>query len=78
MVAAFSRFVSRSTKKYKPFFQLLRKWKGFQWIEECDLAFKELKAYLMSLPILSWPDLEKDLYMYFAVSDHVISSVLLR
>ena len=30
MIAALNRFISRSTNKYKPFFQLLHKWKGFE------------------------------------------------
>lgn len=47
-------------------------------MEECDTAFKDLKSYLGSLPVLSWPDTEEDLYMYLAVSDHTMSSVLLR
>jgi len=47
-------------------------------MEECDTAFKDLKSYLSSLPVLSWPDTEEDLYMYLAVSDHTMSSILLR
>ena len=30
MIAAQNRFVSRSADRYRPFFQLLKKWKGFQ------------------------------------------------
>lgn len=60
------------------FFQLLRKWKGFQWIEECEEAFRDLKSYLMSLPILSSPEPGEDLYMYLAVSDHTVSMVFLK
>ena len=43
MTAALNRFISRSTDKCKPFFQLLNKWKRFEWTEECVLAFQQLK-----------------------------------
>ena len=40
--------------------------------------FKDLKSYLASPPILSRPKLEEDLYMYLAIPNHAISSVLIR
>ena len=39
MVVALNRFISRSADKCRPFFQLLNKWKRFEWTEECVLAF---------------------------------------
>ena len=62
----------------KPFFQLLKKWKGFQWTKECNEAFQDLKCYLANPPILSRPKPGEDLYMYLVVSDHAISAMLLR
>ena len=38
-----NRFISRLANRCRPFFQLLKKWKGFEWIEECVLAFQQLK-----------------------------------
>ena len=40
MTAALNRFISQSADRYRPFFQLLHKWKGFEWNEECALAFQ--------------------------------------
>ena len=40
MTAALNRFISRSVDRYKPFFLLLNKWKGFEWTEKCALAFQ--------------------------------------
>ena len=40
MTATLNRFISRSTNRCKSFFLLMNKWKGFEWIEECALAFK--------------------------------------
>ena len=42
------------------------------------MAFGDLKSYLASLPILSRPKPEEDLYMYLVVFDHAVSSILLR
>ena len=33
MLAALNRFISRFADRCHPFYQLLRKWKGFQWNE---------------------------------------------
>ena len=41
------------------------------------MVFKDLKCYLASPYILSRLELEEDLYMYLAVSDHAVSAVLL-
>ena len=78
VIAALNWFVSRLVDRCRSFYQLLKKWKGFQWTEECDMAFKDLKSYLSSPPILSRPKPEEDLYMYLAKSDHAFSSVLIR
>ena len=39
MTAVLNRFISRSADRCRPFFQLLNKWKGFEWTKECVLAF---------------------------------------
>lgn len=78
MIFVLNRFVSRSLNRCRPFYQLLKKWKEFHWMEECDLAFKDLKSYLASPLILFRPDLEEVLYMYLAMFYHTVSSVLFR
>lgn len=64
MIAALNRFVSKSVDKCRPFFQLLKKWKGFSWTPECDEAFQKLKEYLAKPPILSSPEPGEDLCTY--------------
>ena len=39
MATALNRFISRSADRCRPFFLLINKWKGFEWIEKCALAF---------------------------------------
>ena len=40
MTTALNRFISRSVDRCRPFFQLLHKWKEFQWIKECASTFQ--------------------------------------
>ena len=57
MTAALNRFIFRSADRCRPFFQLLNKWKGFEWTEECVLAFQQLKNIYLghpSCPVLRW------------------------
>ena len=46
MTTALNQFISQSADRCKPFFLLMNKWKGFEWTEECALAFQQLKEYL--------------------------------
>ncbi|KAL0301501.1 UNVERIFIED_CONTAM: Retrovirus-related Pol polyprotein from transposon [Sesamum radiatum] len=42
-MAALSRFISKFVEKGLPFFKILRKVKNFEWTQECQQAFEELK-----------------------------------
>ncbi|GFZ06995.1 hypothetical protein Acr_18g0011650 [Actinidia rufa] len=77
-VAALNRFVSKSTDKCLPFFKILRKSQTFQWSEESENAFQQLKEYLGSPPLLSVPTANEDLYVYLSASPTAISAVLIR
>ena len=76
LVVAFNRFVSKATDKCLPFFRVLRK--AFEWTDECQQAFEDLKAYLASTPLLSPSKPREELYLYLAVSTHTISLALIR
>ena len=78
MLAALNRFISKVAHRCQPFYQLLRKWKGFQWDEECEKVFQDLKEYLTQVPMLTASDPGEDLFMYLTVYDHAVSAVLLR
>ncbi|XP_019186014.1 PREDICTED: uncharacterized protein LOC109180761 [Ipomoea nil] len=77
-LAALGRFLSRSAEKSLPFFGVLKKTKGFEWSEECQKAFEDLKTYLMSLPPLAKPVKGEVLYLYLGISQAAVSSVLVR
>lgn len=47
-------------------------------IEECHQAFKELKKFFGSPPLLSKFEVREDLYLYFAASLEAVSSILIQ
>ena len=56
----------------------MNKWKGFEWTEECALAFQQLKEYLSRPPIMFSPKVDEVLFAYIAVAPHTVSLVLIR
>ena len=77
-VATLGRFVPRSADKCSEFFKILKNPNNFQWTEKCHEAFEKLKEFLTSPLVLSTPIPGEDLYLYLAVSETAISSVLAR
>ena len=75
-VAALNRFVSKATDKCLPFFRVLKK--AFEWTNDCQKAFQDLKAYLTTALLLSLSVLGEELYMYLTVTTHAVSSALVR
>ena len=73
-VVALNRFVSKATDKCLPFFRVLRK--SFEWTDECQKAFEDLKKYLSSPPLLSSSMPGEELYLYIAVSQAAVSAAL--
>ena len=55
----------------------MNKWKGFEWTEECALAFQQLKEYLSQPPIMSSLLTDEVLFSYIAVAPHTVSLVLI-
>ena len=77
-IAALNRFISRSTDKCLPFYELLRGNKRFDWDKKCEEAFNQLKHYLTTPPVLSKPEVGDTLSLYIAVTSSAVSSVLIR
>ena len=75
-VAALNRFVSKATDKCLPLFKVLKK--AFEWTDEYQKAFKDLKAYLTMAPLLNLSVVGEELYLYLAVTSHAVSSALIR
>ncbi|XP_031107639.1 uncharacterized protein LOC116012276 [Ipomoea triloba] len=77
-LAALGRFLSKSAERSLPFFQILKKNKGFEWTPECQSAFDDLKKYLLSPPLLAKPEAGETLLLYLGISQGAISSVLVK
>jgi hypothetical protein len=76
-VAALSRFVAQLGEKALPFYALMKKLDSkFEWTEEADTAFVQLKKVLSTPPVLVTPKEREPLLLYIAATHQVVSTVL--
>ena len=75
-MAALSRFIAQLGEKGLHFFKLLRKHECFEWSEEPNKAFEDVKRYLTSAPVLVSPKPEETLLIYLAATPQAVSAVL--
>ena len=75
-IAVLNRFVSKATDKCLPFFRTLRK--SFEWTNECQKAFEELKKYLSSPLLLNPSKPGEELYLYLEILQAAVSATLIR
>ncbi|KAK1664744.1 hypothetical protein QYE76_052903 [Lolium multiflorum] len=75
-VAALSRFVARLGEKALPFYALIKQGDKFQWNEEADRAFEDLKRTISTPPILVATKEKEPLLLYIAATPQVVSTVL--
>ena len=75
-IAALNKFVSKATNKCLPLFRTLRK--SFEWRDEYQKAFEDLKKYLSSPPLLNPSKPGEELYLYIAVSQAAVSAAPVR
>jgi hypothetical protein len=54
-LASLNRFISRSTERNLPFFEILKLAEVFEWGPAQQKAFEELKQYLVDLTTLTPP-----------------------
>jgi len=73
-VSALNRFVSRAIDNCLPFFKVLRK--AFEWTDECQQEFEDLKMYLTTTPLLNSSKPGEEMHLYLATSPYVVSSAL--
>lgn len=75
-IAALGRFIVRLAEKSMPFFETLRSPRVFKWTEEHQVAFEQLKEYLVELPTLNQPPSKAQLLLYVAAAPNAVSGVL--
>ena len=59
LVGYYRKYVSGFAGIAKPLYRLTEKGREFKWMSECGAAFDELKARLMTAPILAFPDFSR-------------------
>jgi hypothetical protein len=64
----YCRFIKDFSKIAKPMTWLLVKNRDFDWIEECQASFEELKKRLTSASVLILPDITKTFDIYYDAS----------
>ena len=75
-VTALGRFISKLGERALPFFQLMKKKGPFEWTEEADKAFQDLKRYLTSPPVMVAPRPQEPLVLYLAATPYSASAAL--
>ena len=73
-VTALGRFISKLGERALPFFQLMKKKGPFEWTEEADNAFEDLKRYLTSPPVMVAPCPQEPLVLYLAATPYSASA----
>ncbi|GJY52976.1 reverse transcriptase domain-containing protein [Tanacetum coccineum] len=79
-LATLNRFLSKSAEKSPPFFKTLKKCtkkSDFQWTQEAESAFKQMKKLIAELPMLTAPKENEELIIYLAAAKEAISAVLM-
>ncbi|KAL0313635.1 UNVERIFIED_CONTAM: Transposon Tf2-12 polyprotein [Sesamum radiatum] len=77
-LAALNRFISRSADKGLPFFKVLQGATNFEWTIASQEACDDLRRYLTLPPLLTKPKTVELLYLYLAISESSVSSVLVQ
>jgi dsDNA-binding SOS-regulon protein len=75
-LAALSRFIDKLGEKDLPFYNLMKKSEKFEWTDEAQESFDNLKRILSTSPVLVTPREKETLLMYIAATVQVFSSVL--
>ncbi|RLN07997.1 retrotransposon protein, putative, unclassified [Panicum miliaceum] len=75
-MAALGPFICKLGERDLPLFKLLKKTNRFEWTPKTDQAFRELKTYLFSSPVLVAPREGEALLLYILATAQVVSAVL--
>src|SRR6187399_1294756 len=75
-LASLSRFISWLGEKALPLYQLMKKTTCFEWNDQADEAFQQLKRLLSTLPVLAAPADKEPMFLYIAATSRVVSTVI--
>src|SRR5215216_6837855 len=75
-LASISRFISRLGEKAFPLYQLMKKTTHFEWNDQADEAFLQLKKMLTTPSVLAAPAAKEPMFLYIAATSRVVSTVI--
>ena len=78
MTGYYRKFCQNFSAITEPLTRLLQKNAKFQWTEQCQFAFEQLKAMLQRAPVLSAPDFTRPFKLAVDASDVAAGGVLLQ
>ena len=75
-LASLNRFISRLGEKALPLYRLMKKTTHFEWNDQADQAFQELKKMLATPPVPAAPTEKDPMLLYIAATSRVVSTVI--
>ena len=78
MFSYYRRFIPRFTEIAEPLIGLTKKHARMKWNDKCQNAFDILKEQLTIVPMLAYPDVNKEYILYTDASDTTVGSVLVQ
>jgi len=77
-LTAKARFIPRLVEKSGPIISLLKKRSKFEWSEECEEIFAQIKQFMAIPPVIQKPLHGQTIMVYLSISKEAISSVLVE
>lgn len=78
LVNFFHKFIKGFSQMAKPLLDFLKKELSFEWKEEQQKAFEDLKEKLSPSPMLKFPYFTQSFEVHINASDFVINGVLMK
>ena len=78
MLSFYRKFIPRFAEISEPLIALTKKYAHFKWDERCQASFEELKKQLTLVPMLAYPDVNKEYVLYTDASDEAVGAVLIQ
>lgn len=76
LIGYYRKFIPNFSERASPLTKLTRKKAKFQWNEECDHAFQDLKACLINSPVLAFQKCSGTFVLDCDASSHALGGVL--
>src|SRR4051812_34497614 len=74
----YRRFIENFSRIAKTMTELLKKDNKFDWNDDCETRFQELKKRLVTAPVLCLPGIHKDFHVYCDASRRGLGCVLMQ